>query len=182
MVTPYFPTLIVSGEPLDLSHLQPFNLEVESKKAGKILRVHVTFTSHCFTKSYDPETHTLGEQIIDRETSSPRSFCNVRYSLSLRLPELVQSLNHPKTKVWETASRRNWSYSIKVEDPAGPYHLFFELRRTPAAMRNHQDLNLTVESAYPHDPTRAQPRLLGSMNFLLLCGKVYCGERTSTSR
>jgi len=49
---PYFPALVIGHEPIDLSHLEPFTFEVQSHIAGKALRVHVTFSNHCFSKGF----------------------------------------------------------------------------------------------------------------------------------
>ena len=179
MAKPYFQPLIIGGKAVDLAHLQPFSFNVDSVLAKKSLRIHVTFSNHCFTKAYDPESHPLGTPIFDQSSSRPRTFCPVRYSLSMALPGLIQGLDHPKAKVSETAAERNWAYSIKIDDPQGPYHVFFELRR---ANEKPQDLTLFVESAYHEDPEIGPPRLKGSMSFLLLCGKVFQRQPTSTKR
>ena len=62
------------------------------------------------------------------------------------------------------------------------YQLFVELRRTMPERRRFQDLDMVVESAYPADPGRAAPNVLGRMNFPLLAGHVSCGLKTSTRR
>ena len=75
-------------------------------------------------------------------------------------------------------------YAAAMEIPAANtrYQIFFELRRTVPERRKLQDLDMVVESAYPADPDRAAPNVLGRMNFLLLIGNVYLGLRTSTRR
>ena len=179
MSKPYFQPLVIRGETIDLSHLQPFAFHVESGLAKKSLRIHVTFSNHCFTTAYAPENHPSDTPIIGEGSARPRTFCPIRYSLSTALPSLIRGLDHPKAKVWETAAERNWAYSIKIDDPQGPYHLFFELRR---ANEKPQDLSLFVESAYHEDPEIGPPLLKGSMSFLLLCGKVYLRQPTATKR
>ena len=157
------------------------NFVVTSQLARRDLRVHVTFSSHCFSHAYDRNTHPSDQPILDVASTKPRTFCPIRYRLSHQLPTLIQGLNHPKMKVWETSAERNWCYSVTTEDPSGPYHVFFEVRRASKERRQWQDLNLVVESAY-HQDEGAAPRLNGSMAFVLLCGKVYVGERTTTKR
>jgi hypothetical protein len=51
---PYFKPVIFRGEVFDLTHLEPFSFDVDSRISKKRLRVHVTFSDHCFTRSYDP--------------------------------------------------------------------------------------------------------------------------------
>ncbi|WP_422650152.1 Heat shock protein C [Cupriavidus sp. H18C1] len=180
MARPYFPPVAVEGELIDFAHLEPFSLAVESRLAKKTLRMHVTFSNHCFTKRCLDEMPGSRRPIFDGTTNRPRAFCPARYRLSRKLPSVIRALNHPKAKVWQTSSRRNWAYSMTVEGPKGPYHVFFEVRRPVADRRRSQDLNLIVESAY-HQTERA-PVLLGSIGFVLLCGKVYLGHPVATKR
>lgn len=182
MVNSYFPPLTIAGKDIDLSHLEPFSIEVDSQIAKKKLRVHVTFSNHCFSKAYEAVAHPLGEPIIDMGKARPRMYCPIRYRLSHALPAFIRSLGKtPKTKVWETAAERNWCYSILVEDPSGPYHVFFEVRRAAKGRQQWQDLQLVVESAY-HEGKKGRPKLKGSMAFVLLCGKTYMGHPTATKR
>lgn len=177
----YFPELVIDGQLVDLSHLEPFTFVFHSLLAKRDLRVHVTFSNHCFSHSYDPAIHPVDEKVMGAKSPRPRVFCPTRYRLSQQLPELVRGLNHPKVKVWETSRERNWCYSIKIDDPEGPYHVFFEVRRATKEKRQWQDLNMVIESAYHQDQDEG-PDLKGSMAFVLLCGKVYLGKPTSTKR
>ena len=81
-------------------------------------------------------------------------------------------------------ARRNWMYAVTVDIPeAGTrYQIFFDLRRAPAERRQSQDLEMMVESAYPADPERARPNILGRVGFLLLAGSVYTGQKVMTRR
>ena len=182
MSQPYHPPLFIEGKNRDFSHLEPFHIDIDSVKAGKILHIHVRFTSHCFTKQYDVATHPTDEPILLDAGGYPRSFCPTRHDLSLRIPSLIRALNHPKATVRQTTEERNWLHSVTVHEPDGKYHVFFELRRAPLAARHLQDLNLVVESAYPRNAIRQEPRTRGSMNFILLCGKVHKGEPFTTRR
>jgi hypothetical protein len=182
MPKPYHPPLLLGARTYDFSHLNPFLMDVVSRIAGKDLRIHVRFMTHCFTKKYDASTHPSDELVLRDAGGRPRTFCPVRYGLSFRIPNIIRELNNPKASVKQTAQQRNWLHSITVDQPMGKYHIFFELRRTPIDVRDLQDLNLVVESAYLRDPGRAEPAVRGSMGFVLLCGKVYKGEPTATRR
>jgi len=179
---PYYESLNLGEEIFEFPHLEPFNMEFESRMANKWLRLHVTFKNHCFTKGYKAEEHIAGEPIFDEFSESPRSFCRTRYRLSKSLPDLIRRLNHPKVEVVQTVAKRNWVYSITIEDPAGPYHVFLEVRRAGAARKHLQDLNIVIESAYHEDPEMEPPKVLGSMNFFLLCGKVFTNKPIATKR
>lgn len=182
MTQPYYESLNLGGEVFEFSHLEPFTMEFESRMAKKWLRLHVTFKNHCFTKGYKPEEHIAGEPIFDEFSASPRLFCRTRYRLSKVLPELIRRLNHPKVEVVQTAAKRNWVYSMKIEDPAGPYHVFLEVRRPGEKHKHMQDLNIVIESAYHENPNEGPPNVLGPMNFYVLCGKVFTNKPVATRR
>lgn len=175
----YFPSLQIGEETCDFQHLEPFTLVVESKKAKKDLRIRVTYSNHCFSRDYI-EGEDSSDLIINEGESKLRVFCPIRYSLSFGLQGLINSLNSPSIKVSQTKTERNWVYSIKIDDPEGPYHLFFEVSRSPKRKRQYQDIELVVESAY-HETIRP-PQVLGKMGFLLLCSKVYLNEKMATKR
>ncbi len=157
-------------------------MKVESLKAGKELSILVRFMSHCFSKKYEPSAHAEGDSVLHDAAGRRRSFCPTRYGLSMRLPVLIRSLNHPKASVFQTARERNWLHSVTVADDQSDYHIFFELRRAASAASDGVDLNLIVESAYPQDPSRNKPAIRGAMGFILLCGKTYVGEPVATRR
>ena len=180
MSPPYHAPLHIGGQVIEFSHLEPFQMHVDSVRTGKSLRIHVRFMTHCFSKKFDPACHPEGEPIIHDASGRKRTFCHIRYGISVRLPELILALNHPKAMVTQTAKERNWLHSVSIDEPQGKYHIFFELRRAAVGDRERQDLNLVVESAYQQDPSRSEPAVRGSMGFILLCGKVYLGEPIAT--
>lgn len=181
--TPFFPALLIDGQEYDFSHLDPFSIHIDSRKAGKILDVRVKFTTHCFTMKHSQEMHLPGHPILKDQGGRERLFCSIRYRLSHDLPALIEEFCHGKISVWQTSTHRNWSHSVKIEDPGGPYHIFFELRKAQHDdPRIKQDLDLTVESAYHEDPLKGPPALRGKMRFDILCGKVYLREPTATQK
>lgn len=108
MPPPYHPPLTIAGQTYDFPHLEPLQLVLASEKVGRPLRVHVRFTSHCFSKSYDPATYPPNTLTFSDAGGRPRVFCAERYMLSRQLPGVLVEMNHPKVKVWETVQRRNW--------------------------------------------------------------------------
>jgi hypothetical protein len=182
MSKPYHAPLAIGDRTYAFPHLEPFRMAVASRNAGKELRVHIRYTTHCFTTKYDADTHPAGQPAIRDAGGRLRTFCPIRYRLSQRLPALIQALNHPRAAVMQTAEERNWLHSVTVDDPAGKYHIFFELRRTVPELRHLQDLSLVVESAYPQGSVNKPPAVRGSMGFVILCGKVYKGEPIGTRR
>lgn len=176
----YFPSLTICGQVFHFAHLEPFTFMFHSERANRQLRVRVTFSNHCFSKAYDPKAQPLVGPII-RDGRQERTFCLVRYRLSFRLRGVIEGLQASGVRVYETATGRNWCYSILVEDPQGPYHVFFEVRRATGGQKQWQELRLVVESAY-HQGEQGGPVLRGRMLFTLLCSKVYLQQPTATRR
>lgn len=178
----YFQPISSLGEIYDLSHLEPFKMEFKSDGARKNLTIHVTFSNHCFSKKLSDEPTSQHALITDSSCAKPRVFCPIRYKLSKEIPlaELIQKINNKSVKVFQTKARRNWCYSIQIEDPKGPYHVFFEIRKNSKNQRKRQDINMVIESAYHQ--TQSPPQLLGRMGFQLLCTNVYLNKKISTKR
>lgn len=178
---PYHLPITVSGQVYDFLHLEPFQILVASQKVGRNLRIHVRFSNHCFSESFNSTTHPSSTVTFPDGGGRRRAFSQERYELSQQLPDLMRNLNDPKAKVWQTAQRRNYLHSVIVNSGSGPYHVFFEMRRTPEDERHLQDLNMTVESAYQQHVGQP-PALLGKIGFVLLAGKVFKGEPVATKR
>ena len=153
---------------------------VDSAKAGRPLQIHVRFTNHCFSESFDPTLH--GPDVTTIPNQRPlRVFSPTRYGLSQMLPATIQGMTGLQTQVQQTVAERNWVHSVSVATAAGPYHIFFVLRRANQSDRKLQDLNMTIESAYPQRGQPA-PQVRGRIGFTLLAGKVFLGEPVATRR
>jgi hypothetical protein len=179
---PYFAPLTIRGQEYSLAHLDPFKVMVDSRAVGRLVSVHVRFTTHCFTEGFDPEVHPADESVIVDEGSRHRVFCQVRYGLSAHLPAAIQGLNHAQAKVCQTGAGRNWLHSATVQGHDGPYHIFFEVRRAPQERRRMQDIELTVESAYPQGEGSPAPVTIGRMGFIALVGNVFLRKPVATRR
>ncbi|ORJ64421.1 hypothetical protein B5717_22980 [Aeromonas hydrophila] len=179
---PFFPPLVIDGTTYQFSHLEPFTMRFVSKAAGRTLRVNVRFSNHCFSHSPEDGATYPSQLMLQDHNDKARVFCSIRYRLSVDLPAIVRSLNNPACKVYQTAARRNFNYSLEVSDPKGPYHLFFEVARTKGNDAKMQDLSLFVESAYHEDPLGEGPALLGRIGFHVLCTNVFMGKPVSTRR
>lgn len=178
----YFEPITSLDDTYELSHLEPFKMEFESKGAGKTLTIHVTFSNHCFSKKLSDEPTSKHSHIGNTPKDKPRVFCPIRYKLSKEIPlkELIKKLNYASVKVFQTKARRNWCYSIQIDDPKGPYHVFFEMRKNQKTLKKKQDLNMVVESAYHQ--TEEPPKLLGRMGFQILCTNIYLKRKVATKR
>ncbi|ELV7510824.1 TPA: hypothetical protein P2Q98_004519 [Aeromonas veronii] len=179
---PFFPPLVIEGVTYEFSHLDPFTMRFVSNSAHRQLRVNVRFSNHCFSYSpIDGQERPAPLMLFDHNDRE-RIFCPTRYRLSLSLPDIVRSLNNPKCKVYQTAARRNFNYSLQVDDPKGPYHLFFEISKSTGQAAQMQDLNMFVESAYHEEPIGKSPDLLGKIGFHVLCTNVYLRKPVATKR
>jgi len=179
---PYFAPLTIRGQEYSFAHLDPFKIMVDSRAVGRLVSVHVRFTTHCFTEGFKPEMHVADEAVILDEGSRQRVFCPIRYGLSAHLPAAIHGLNHQQAKVHQTGSRRNWLHSATVQGHDGPYHVFFEIRRAPQERRRMQDIELTVESAYPQGSDYPVPVTIGRMGFVALVSNVFLGKPVATKR
>lgn len=179
---PFFTPLSLNGQIYDFQHLEPFTMSFHSQMASRNLRVNVRFSNHCFTHSPLDNTVYAPETILIDHGQRNRIFCPTRYQLSHMLGAVVRGLNNPQCKVHQTSSKRNFNYSLQIDDPQGPYHLFFEVSKTTGAASRMQDLDLFVESAYPEMPIGDAPALLGRIGFQLLCSKVFLKQAISTKR
>jgi hypothetical protein len=179
---PYFAPLTIRGQEYSFAHLEPFKVMVDSHKVGRLVSVHVRFTTHCFTEGFDPEAHLADEPVIVDEGSRQRVFCQVRYGLSAHLPTAIQGLNQPQAKIYQTGARRNWLHSTTVQGHDGPYHIFFEIRRAPQERSRMQDIELTVESAYPQGKGIPAPVTIGRTGFIALVSNVFLGKPVATRR
>ena len=89
MPVPYHAHLSNHGRRFAFAHLEPFQMDIDSLKAGRILRVHVRFTMHCFTRGHEVATHPADEPVLHDAGGRPRMFCIVRFDLSARLPGMI---------------------------------------------------------------------------------------------
>lgn len=162
----YWPPFYHDNAPIDLSHLDPIDLQLKTP-SGATRSVHVVFSPHTFTRGIEADDHEAHE-CFDR-----RIFCPDRYELSKSLGAIVTTW--PEKRVLQTWERRSWVYLAIVElgVEGGPYHVFFSLKRRANPAR----VDLFVESAYRKDPsTYTPPRRPAPIRFSLLVEKVFQGQ------
>ena len=179
----YHPPLRIRGQVYDLSHLHPFQFDVSSSKVPRRLRINVRFTNHCFSEAFDPAKHPADEPVIP-DGQRRRAFCPDRYDLSPRLPSLIRGLADPGSA--RPRDRRPSELDVccprrgAVRGHAIPDLLRAAAHRPRATAL--QDLDMVVESAYPADPSRTEPNILGPVRFALLAGSLYLGKVVTTRR
>ncbi|MNQ75262.1 hypothetical protein D3C85_900480 [compost metagenome] len=178
----FFPMLVLEGTIYEFNHLDPFTMRFDSNAAKRQLRVNVRFSNHCFSHAPVEGMVYPMQRMLQDHNKRERVFCPIRYRLSVDLPAIVRSLNNPGCKVYQTAARRNFNYSVVVQDPTGPYHLFFEVSKSRGDAAKMQELTLFVESAYHEEPLGKGPALLGRIGFHMLCSNVFLGKPIATKR
>ncbi|MDY3331697.1 MAG: hypothetical protein SOX43_07060 [Pelistega sp.] len=163
-MTNYFDDVQFDGASYSLEHLNPIYIEFFGKKIERNLRVKVLYSNHCFTARVD--------RLV---ANSVREFSLQRYELSKLLPSIIQSMNDEKVQVLQTLARRNFAYVIQTQLNEKNYNIFFELQR--ANQRNQDcDLVMRIESAYVFDGDK-EIQYSGKIRFLILCQKIYLGEK-----
>lgn len=159
--------LEVSGIKYDLSHLVPFEFEVDipGKIKGHRLNVNlvVSFSNHCYTSKYDKEQ--TGFVLFD-DRREKRFFSIERYFLSEDLPEQVKRLG--TTEKCFFASSRN--YFMATARDGNEYRVFFSVKKL-----NAKSIRLFIESAYVPDTVERKKR--HSVKGILLLAKTLRGEK-----
>ncbi len=135
------------------------------------LSISVAFSSHCYTKSFDPAEHDWEQVTLHDGAGKPRVLCPIRHGLSFRLPDMVTAL--PGAKVFLTPAQKNYVYSVPLDLAGQSYEMFFMLHRVNKAA---EDLRMTVQSAYPMTTPAARRKRPSAIRFPMLAYKVYRGE------
>ena len=174
---PYYSPLIANGCIQDLAHLDPLTFSTPSEKLGRDIKTWCRFTTHAFSR--EPEANEQPD--LTDEGNRPRVFCPDRHRLSFHLPGIIRQLAAPTRYVWQTATERNWMYQAAVGVVQGnavtSYLAFFDLKKARKA--DPFDVVMTVESAYPFDPSRT-PKLHGRMVIAGLLLAIVEGRKPHT--
>lgn len=163
---PYWSGLIVEGEAIDLSHLEPFEFLVVPIGLESDATMSVRFHDHCFTETYDRAKHPSAIRTNQASSSEMRAFSRERHELSKLLPVIIREMDGQKI-----ASTREGNM-VKVTLQNGKtYPVFFTMRRA-----GKRRVELFVVSAYVWDKS-APPATTGSMKFNLAVAKILKGEK-----
>ncbi|EJC75549.1 hypothetical protein Rleg10DRAFT_5817 [Rhizobium leguminosarum bv. trifolii WSM2012] len=151
----FFKSKTFNGNTYDLGHLDPFTLSVVNGE--ETYRVHVQFGHHCFTEE------RLGWHSPDRKyefNGEIRSFCQIRYSASARLPGIIRGLVDKSVYVG-----KEYNYFVlRNHDLLGnapAYAVFFTVQQS--FNKKKGDVFMRVQSAYqkPNMIDKAPPLTFG---------------------
>jgi len=164
----YWPKLLIDGNEIDLSHLEPFDFQSLPRGSTTNARLQVRFNDHCFSRTFEMATDNIAHllPVAFCGKFEKRVFCTDRYRLSRHLPRFIKALGNKRI-----ASTREGNL-VRIEIPDGrQYAIFFTLRRIAA-----QEASLFVVSAYPLERGK-RPADTGEMKFDIALAKILRSEK-----
>jgi hypothetical protein len=172
-VKSFFPPLVVAGQPIDLTHLEPFQFVMPTTARPKGAVVDVRFSNHCYSDAYDPERHPDPVDVWDR--GKRRVFDQGRYDLSLGLRAAIEVL--PASNVYHTPEA-NFVRIVAPGNETLEYRIYFNVRQGGGGPVG-ADVSLFVESAYRPDQRKQvlKPAQMTKVKFALLVDKTVRGEK-----
>ncbi|HEV2593885.1 MAG TPA: hypothetical protein VGU01_01635 [Sphingomicrobium sp.] len=130
------------GQVRDLTHLDPFTINVTPKAPGApTWTVRVSFSHHTFTRELQPGDGPQDEYAVG---SDVRCFCTDRYPLSLSLPGIIQA--NANGRAYFTQGHNLMFVENIPGLQQGPYAIFFNMER--ARKLKGIDATMFVVSAY----------------------------------
>lgn len=173
---PYWSPLIIDGQPIDRSHLEPFRHTFWVERLDRNLTFNVIFSCHCFSDHFEEGVHDEARKIMDGKNK--RVFCATRLAMSQRLPNMLRDL--PNQAVWRAWHGRNYVYAASLDDGlGGHYPLFFTITKETTTW---SQLSIVVESAYAVTDAVMYQKLEGarSIPFAILCAETFLGQKVKT--
>lgn len=150
------PYVEASGKARPLNHLHPFRVRITlpaSATSGEIdLDLEVGFSMHTFTRG---RCATDAVATIYTNARECRTFDDLRYTLSHRLPEVIKDL--PSRKCYHARNDNYLSVAdITLQEAPCDYRRFFVLRRWSGkhAGSERPCVRLIVQSAYATPKSR----------------------------
>lgn len=163
----YWKPLILDGNPIDLSHLEPFEFEVIPKNLDASAVVRVRFNDHCFTEDFDPGKHACPLPATHVASHETRGFSEARYGHSKNLPTHIRGFDGQRISQTRTGTL------VKLTlDDGSQYGIFFTLKRAGPLI-----CDLFVVSAYPLDRPPHAVVATGEMKFNVAVALVLSGKK-----
>lgn len=162
----------------NFDHLKEFYL-LASDSLGNEKRLIVTYNDHVFTR--DPRPGENIELAFPNAVRNPFGvFCADRYSMSLKLPAIIQEL--PNHRIWNLAKDDRYAHIPTVDNKGQKqlYSIIFSLFPIKNTTIPH-DFRLHIRSAYICDIK--EPDTFGDIRFshlLTVTGKGQTPSRIST--
>ncbi len=170
-------SITAEGKTYDLSHLQPFDRQVELELRGgfkKTVTVTFKFSTHCYTRSAQPEELDPALGLIqDGSSHTPRYriFDLERYNLSHHLVDLIDQLLETQGKVYEGKHHN----ILKTELLGGTAPVSYVFFMQTAKKQAQKKIEVHVESAYPYDPNNPPFTTNKPQSFMKRLSKTWGG-------
>ena len=136
----------VEDTKINILHLTPHIIQFDMPR-GDIIKAKVIYSSHCWSKKFDPNIHDSSlMKILDNRQA--RIFCNTRYEQSKKLPNLISNLH--RHRLYLTSSKRNYgAYNATMIFNGLSYTAFFTIKKERGRLNKiRYSLLIYVESAY----------------------------------
>ncbi|EON6280382.1 stationary phase growth adaptation protein [Vibrio cholerae] len=147
--TTHWQPFYLDGKCYDLSHLDAhkvtYTQESDGKNPERSYDFYVTYSFHCFSKDYPTLTEQDREKLKYSSDKESRPFCERRYLLSKKLPQIINGLH--KSNLVFHAGHESYA-TCNIEDENGnkiEYYVSF------ATYRYKKKLRIHIQSAYPLD-------------------------------
>lgn len=143
---------VQEGIEYGLTHLNPFQYQIALM--DRTAHIHVSFRCHAFTREW---LTSDADEWKYRGAAELRAFCPERYQYSLKLPEMLQTLD--KRKVEFSQDKNGISHYVTLETEVGTrYAAFFDVRQFRDKGRVVQNaLSLDCKSAFVLHPEKPHP-------------------------
>jgi len=163
----YWKPLIVDGETVDLSHLEPFEYQIIPKGSMVPATIRVIFNNHCFSKEFESARHGAPLPATHVSSHERRGFDPTRYELSKLLPARVRDFDGKRI-----AQTHNGTLACVTHADGREYAIFFTLSKTGAAA-----CEMFLISAYPLERPKTYVIATGEMKFNLAVALVLSGKK-----
>jgi hypothetical protein len=144
------------GKVYDLAHLHPLSViykqPAKANAPARVYRVDVIFGLHCFTRGRN-EDETIESALLYGDDRETRVFDLVRFELSKRLPEIIDTL--PRRKCYHTG-KGNF-FSIEIVQGGRQCHRIRHLLCRFPLFPEGQHQSIRPERVCPRQGTRLEP-------------------------
>jgi hypothetical protein len=139
----------IHGTDYDLSHLDPFMLQVRSSVPNaQPYVVRVSFGHHCFTRDLLAED---GPDLHFRDGRDLRCFCPHRHKLSLELPGMIRYA--AKGRAYFNA-KSNFLIVESLSEENAPYVAYFNVEKSRKGAAHHAVMFVTSAHLKPALPDK----------------------------
>lgn len=131
----------------DLRHLHPYiitqSIEAKGKNPRREFRLNVSYSLHCFTRN-PKDGEEISDDLAYSDSREKRIFCFERWELSMKLPEIVRTLQ--QRRCLHTESEEFVTIEVVHKGRTFDYAVFFTVSKARKA--EGAEINLFINSAH----------------------------------